>query len=154
MRYQYGLPSGHGCTVSRLDRIGRNLVEGLQVIGRLTEQGVGIVALDAGIDTSATDPAALLRIAMMLAFAEWERPTVRERSIAGQLRAREAGKTIGRPEVLTESAKADIRSRHQRGYSAIRLAEDYRVSRSTVYKAIAEETPADAPAIDHAKGFQ
>ena len=78
---------GDTITVSHLDRIGRNLVEGLQVIERLTEQGVGIVALDAGINTSTTNPAARLRIAMMLAFAEWERQTVRERSISGQLRA-------------------------------------------------------------------
>ena len=103
----------------------------------MTEQGVGIVALDAGIDTSEANPAARLQIAMMLAFAEWERQTVRERSIAGQIRAREAGKIIGRAEALTESAKPDIRLLHQQGQSATRLAEDYRVARSTIYKAIA-----------------
>jgi DNA invertase Pin-like site-specific DNA recombinase len=129
---------GDTITVSHLDRIGRNLVEELQVIERLTELGVGIVALDAGIDTSANNPAARLQTAMMLAFAEWERQTVRERSIGGQLRAREAGKMIGRPEALTESAKADIRLLHQQGRSATRLAEDYRVARSTIYKAIGD----------------
>lgn len=99
--------------------------------------GLGIVALDAGIDTSIANPAARLQIAMMLAFSEWERQTVRERSIAGQLRAREAGKSIGRPEALTESAKFDIRLLHQQGRSATRLAEDSRVARSSIYKAIA-----------------
>ena len=123
-------------TVSHLDRIGRNLVEGLQPIERLTDQGVGIVTLDAGIHTSAANPAARLQMAMMPAFAEWERQTVRERSIAGQLRARHAGKSIGWPESLTESVKADIRLLHQQGRSATRLAEDYRAARSTIYKAI------------------
>ena len=134
---------GDTITVSHLDRVGRDLVEGLQAIERLTEQGVGIVALDAGIDTSAANPAARLQIAMMLAFAEWERQTVRKRSIAGQLRAREAGKTIGRPVALTESAKADIPLLHQQGRSVTRLTQDYRVSRSTIYKALADGEPAD-----------
>ena len=136
---------GDTITVSHLDRIGRNLVEGLQAIERLTEQGVGIVALDVGIDTSAANPAARLQIAMMLAFAEWERQTIRERSVAGQIRAREAGKTIGRPEALTESAKADIRLLHQQGRSATRLAEDYHVARSTIYRAIAGAGPDRPP---------
>ena len=43
---------GGNITVSRLDRIGRNMVVGLQGIKRPTEQGVGIVALDAGGDVS------------------------------------------------------------------------------------------------------
>ena len=63
---------GDTITVSHLDRIGRNLVEGLQAIELLNEEGVGIVALDAGIDTPSANPAARLQIAMMLAFAEWE----------------------------------------------------------------------------------
>ena len=95
---------GDTITVSRLDRIGRNLVEGLQAIERLTEQGVGIVALDAGIDTSAANPAARLQIAMMLAFAEWERQTVRERSIAGQQRAPRYTKLSRAPEGIDRLA--------------------------------------------------
>ena len=88
---------GDTTTVSHLDRIGRNLVEGLQAIKRLTGQGVGIVVLDAGIDTSAASSAARLQISMMLALAEWERQTVRERSIAGQIRARAAASQSADP---------------------------------------------------------
>ena len=110
---------GDTIMVIHLDRIGRNLVESLQATERLTEQGVGIVALDAGIDTSEANPAARLQIAMMLAFAEWERRTVRERSIAGQLRARKAGKTIGRQSLgqvsrsLCSAAAPTRASRHK-----------------------------------------
>ena len=57
LRHHHGQPPGPHA---------RNLVEGLQMIERLTEQGFGIVALDAGIDTSAANPAARLQIAMML----------------------------------------------------------------------------------------
>ena len=99
------------------------------------------MALDAGIDTSEANPAARLQIAMMLAFAEWERQTVRERSIAGQIRAREAGKIIGRAEALTESAKPDIRLLHQQGQSATRLA------RTTALRALpyTKQSPAAKP---------
>ena len=90
------------------------------------------MALDAGTDTSAASPAARLQIAMMLAFAEWEHQTVRECSIAGQLRVREAGKSVGRPEALTETARADIRLLHRQCPSATRLVEDYRIARSTI----------------------
>ena len=129
LRHHHGQPPGPHA---------RNLVEGLQMIERLTEQGFGIVALDAGIDTSAANPAARLQIAMMLAFAEWEHQPVRERSIAGQLRAREPGNTIVRPEALAESAKAKIRLRLRQGSSVTRSSEDCRVARSTIYKAISD----------------
>ena len=72
----------------------------------------------------------------MMASAEWERQTVRERSIAGQLRVWAIGKLIGRGQVLKESVKTDIRLPHQPGCSATRPAEAYRVGCSTVYKAI------------------
>ena len=101
------------------------------------------MALDAGIDTSATNPAARLRIVTMLAFPEWKRQTVRERTIAGKLRARQAGKTIDRPEELTESAKADIRLLNLQGRSATGLAEDNRVARSRIYNAVADGEPQD-----------
>ena len=68
---------GNTITAGHLYRIGRNLVERLPAIKRLIERVVGIVALDAGIGTSVANPAAHLRIAIMLDFADWECQMVR-----------------------------------------------------------------------------
>ena len=46
---------------------------------------------------------------MVLAFSEWWRNSIRERSIAGQHKAREEGRFPGRTTVLTERQKAYVR---------------------------------------------
>ena len=52
---------------------------------------------------------------MVLAFSEWWRNSIRERSIAGQHKAREAGRVPGRPTVLTERQKVYIREELAQG---------------------------------------
>ena len=73
-------------TTSGLERSGLNLVEGLQVI----------VTLGPSVEASSANPAAKMQITMMLAFPEGERQTVRDCSNTGQIRARQAGKTMRR----------------------------------------------------------
>ena len=46
---------------------------------------------------------------MVVAFSEWWRNSIRERSIAGQHKAREEGRFPGRTTVLTERQKAYVR---------------------------------------------
>ena len=46
---------------------------------------------------------------MVLAFSEWWRNSVRERSTAGQHQARAEGRFPGRPTVMTERQKEYVR---------------------------------------------
>ena len=67
---------------------------------------------------------------MVLVFYEWWRNSIRERSIAGQHKAREEGRFPGRTTVLSERQKAFVRG------EMARLLE---VSRWTIQR-VAEKT--------------
>ena len=65
----------------------------------------------------------------VLAFSEWWRNSIRERSIVGQHKARDEGRFPGRPTVLTERQKEYIREELAKGVSQRELARILEVSR-------------------------
>ena len=112
--------------VPRLDRLARNLSEGLRTIEELHAQGIHIRALTENLDTSDDSPNARLMLHMPLSLAEWERGTIRDRIKTGVDRAAAEGRTGGRPPAL-DSEK-------------LRALRAFRVSRPTV-RAVKERTP-------------
>ena len=91
------LQPGDVVVVPRLDRLARNLTEGLRTIEELHAQGIRIRALAEGLDTGDGSPTARLMLHMLLSLAEWERETIRDRIKAGVDRAAAEGRTGGRP---------------------------------------------------------
>ena len=91
------LQHGDVVVVPRLDRLARNLSEGLRTIEELHAQGIYIRSLAEGLDTSGGSPTARH---MLLSLAEWERETIRDRIKAGVDRAAAEGRTGGRPPAL------------------------------------------------------
>ena len=81
--------------VWRLDRLARSLRHLLTVSAELDSADVQLVSLRDRVDT--TTPTGRLTYAILGAIAEFERELTRERTIAGQQRARARGVTIGRP---------------------------------------------------------
>ena len=81
--------------VWRLDRLGRNLRHLVLMIDELHALGIAFVTLAEGID--ATTPAGRLQLHVLAAIAEFERARVGERVRAAHVRARAAGRRIGRP---------------------------------------------------------
>lgn len=80
----------------KLDRLGRSLQHLLQVLDELQVLGVGFVSIrDSGIDTTSATGRLMLHI--LGAFAAYERELIKERVHAGVRRARDNGKTFGRP---------------------------------------------------------
>jgi DNA invertase Pin-like site-specific DNA recombinase len=79
----------------RLDRLGRNLRHLVAMLEDLQHVGVAFVSLGEGIDC--TTPAGKLQLHILAALAEFERERIRERVLAGLLRARSQGKPLGRP---------------------------------------------------------
>ena len=65
------------------------------LLDELQALGVAFVSLQEGID--ATTPAGKLQMHILAAIAEFERARIRERVLAGLLRARREGKRLGRP---------------------------------------------------------
>lgn len=90
------LEAGDTLLVCKVDRFARTLSEGLKVVEKLMKRGVSVHILNLGLleDT----PNGRLMLHMWLAFAQFERDTIVERTQAGKALAREKeGYTEGRP---------------------------------------------------------
>lgn len=75
--------------VVKLDRLGRSLRHLLSLFDEFNAKGVAIICTTQPIDTSATNPLGKIIIALLGAFAEFERDLISERTKAG-LAARRA----------------------------------------------------------------
>ena len=98
-----------GDVVPRVDRLARNLTEGLRTIEELHAQGIYIRSLAEGLDTGDDSPTARLMLHMLLSLAEWERETIRDRIRAGVDRAAAEGRTGGRPPALDSEKQRAVR---------------------------------------------
>ena len=81
---------GDTLVVTHIDRLSRGLTYGLQVIEGLHHAGVEFRSLSEDFDTATAN--GKLQLQMVLAFSEWWRNSIRERSVAGQAKARTEGR--------------------------------------------------------------
>ena len=81
--------------VGKLDRLGRSVVDVLNVFERLQECGASIKVLDMGIDTST--PAGEMMLTVLAAFAQFERRMISQRTKDGLAAAKAKGVKLGRP---------------------------------------------------------
>jgi DNA invertase Pin-like site-specific DNA recombinase len=86
--------------VWKLDRFGRSLVDCLNNIRTLEENGVRFIAVTQGLDTDLQNPASRFLLHVLGEAAEFERALIRERTQAGRTRYRQdfesgkVGKTV------------------------------------------------------------
>lgn len=81
--------------VAKLDRLGRSVVDVLNVFDRLKQCGASIKVLDMGIDTSTA--AGEMMLTVLAAFAQFERRMISQRTKDGLAAARDKGVRLGRP---------------------------------------------------------
>ena len=86
--------------VTHIDRLSRGLTHGLQVIEGLHRAGVEFRSLSEDFDTATATATGKLQLTMVLAFSEWWRNSIRERSVAGQAKARAEGRFPSKGEHL------------------------------------------------------
>lgn len=91
-----------------LDRLGRSVLHIAQIVAELNAINVNLYFHTQGLDSSTPTGRAML--GMCSVFAELERELIRQRTIAGQERARAQGKRIGRPPTLNDQSKRVIES--------------------------------------------
>ena len=118
---------GDTLVVTHIDRLSRGLTYGLQVIEGLHRKGVEFRSLAEDFDTSTAN--GRLQLSMVLAFAEWWRNSIRERSVDGQVKARAEGRFPGRRPSLTDQQREYIREERSKGVSQRELAKRLEVSR-------------------------
>lgn len=96
------LKDGDTLIVTKLDRFARTVVEGVSVIRELIDKGVTVRILNMG--TVENTPTGKVTLSVMMAFAEFERDMIVERTQAGKAVARAAGKRVdGRPNKFSET---------------------------------------------------
>ena len=119
---------GDTLVVTHIDRLSRG--HGLQVIEGLHRAGVEFRSLSEDFDTATAT--GKLQLTMVLAFSEWWRNSIRERSAAGQAKARAEGRFPGRRPSLNERQREYIRAERSKGVSQRDLAKRLEVSRWTI----------------------
>lgn len=121
-----------------VDRLGRSLQDLLAFLSELHALKVDLFLHQQGLDT--TTPAGKAMFQMMGVFAEFERAMIRERVNAGLARAREQGKTLGRPRI-DDSTEVSIKAALQKGEAGIRkIAARHGVGVGTVQRIKAESS--------------
>lgn len=122
---------GDKLVVWKLDRLARNTGNLCQIVNTLESKGASLEILDQKIDTSTATGKAFLQ--MLGVFAEFETNLRKERQIAGIAAAKAKGKHLGRKASLTNKQKKEIRQKRAGGVNPTNLANEYGVSRATIY---------------------
>lgn len=129
------LKPGDTLMVYKLDRFARSLIDLLGIISKIEASGATFKSLTESIDTAT--PAGRMMLAMLGAFAEFERSIIRERSTTGQRLAIERGVHCGRPRSLEPDIEAQIVELYRSGnYTLAGLAKKLGIHDSTVKRAV------------------
>lgn len=99
---------GDTLVVYKLDRLGRDLRDVLNIVHMLHEKGASLKILDRDIDTSG--PAGKLVLTVLGMVAEMERSFIKERQKAGIERAKREGKYKGRPKSIDRDRVAQLKA--------------------------------------------
>ena len=118
-----------------VDRLGRSLADLATFMADLKAFGVGLYLDKQAVDTTTPGGRALLQMAGV--FAEFEREMIRERVMAGQARARDAGVKFGRPAIASNKAAAVVEGLKS-GTGVVKLAKLHGVGVSVVQRLKAE----------------
>jgi DNA invertase Pin-like site-specific DNA recombinase len=125
--------AGDELVVWSMTRLGRSLSQLVKTVEDLDARSIGFHSLKEKIDT--TTPSGRLIFHVFASLAEFERETLRERTVEGLQAARRRGRIGGRPKALSDSdlkaAKAMLRDKT---ISVSEVAEKLSVSRSTLYR--------------------
>lgn len=120
--------------VKKLDRLGRDTADMIQLINDFDTMGVAIRFLDDGISTEGTMGKMIVTI--LSAVAQAERHRILERTNEGRLEAKAKGVKFGRKPTVD---KDKVRALHSQGIGATEIARQLKIGRSTVYKALAQD---------------
>ncbi|MGD9950625.1 MAG: recombinase family protein [Desulfobulbus sp.] len=117
--------------VKKLDRLGRDTADMIQLIKEFDDMGVAIRFLDDGISTEGT--MGKMVVTILSAVAQAERQRILERTNEGRLEAKAKGIKFGRKPSVD---KEKIRTLRSQGVGATEIARQLNIGRSTVYKVL------------------
>jgi DNA invertase Pin-like site-specific DNA recombinase len=120
------------------DRLARSVRHFLEVLDTLNHLGIEFVSFRENLDTGG--PLGRAVVVIVSAVAELERNLIIERVRAGLRRARLEGRQLGRKPI--EIDRASLLRDRARGLSLTQLAKAYRISRTSVARALKQSAGA------------
>lgn len=127
------IQAGDTLIVTKLDRIARSLIQGVQLIEDLTARGIIIYVLNLGIIDSS--PTGKLIRNIMLCFSEFERDIIIQRTQEGKAVARQKKDfREGRPKKFSK-AQINLALELLKNYSYNKVSEMTGISVSTILRA-------------------
>lgn len=133
------LRKGDVLVVYKIDRIARSLFDLLEILRQLEGVGATIKSVTEPLDT--TNSMGVFVVQILGAVAQLERSMIRERSIAGQIAARERGRIPGRTRDLTKDNETLLVAEYLAGGITYQgLGYKYGVSESTAKRAVYRAT--------------
>ncbi len=129
---------GDELIVHSMDRLARNVDDLRRIVLDLTKKGVHVRFVKENLVFTGEDsPMSNLLLSLLGAVAEFERSMIRERQREGIALAKKAGVYKGRKPSLTKEQIIEIRRRAKAGEQKTGLALEFKVSRQTLYSALA-----------------
>lgn len=125
--------------VTRMDRLGRNTVQLLQLVEELNERNIDLVILDMGIDTRT--PTGKFFLTVMSGFSELERTMIKEKIRNGIELAKKNGKYNGRVRWYTKKHAGlnhAIELYKTGNFTVKQICEITKISRATFYRRMKE----------------
>ena len=119
--------------VKKLDRLGRDTADMIQLIKEFDQLGVAIRFLDDGISTEGSMGRMVVTILSAVATAERQR--ILERTNEGRIEAKAKGIKFGRKRKIDRKKILDL---YTNGMGSTALAKQEKIGRSTVYKLLKE----------------
>ena len=134
------LQAGDTVVVKSIDRLSRSTKDLLEIVEQIKTAQANLHILDLQIDTSTAMGKCVLTI--LGAIAELDRKTIKERTAEGIAIAKAAGKYRGRKKGAISLRNTEAIKRfkifYNSGLTKSAIAKEFNVSRTTVYKWIAE----------------
>ena len=126
------MSEGDSLCVHKLDRLGRNTRDVLNLVHELNERGCSLQVLEPAIDTSG--PMGTMMLTVLGMVSEMELGFIKERQRAGIDKAKAAGVYKGRPMSLDHDKIKQLKAE---GMGATAIARELGCSRGAIYKALA-----------------
>lgn len=120
--------------ITKLDRLGSDTAEMIQLIKKFSEMGVYIRFIQEGLSTEG--PMGKLVVTILSAVADAERERILERTNEGRLDAQARGIKFGRKRSIDRTRVVQMKND---GKGATEIAKELNIGRSTVYKILNEE---------------
>ena len=127
------IEEGDVLIVTKLDRLGRNMLDVCATVKLLDAMGVRVVCLQLG-GADLTSPSARMTMQILSSVAEFERSLLIERTQSGLARAKAEGKTLGRKPKLDVRQQIEVRARLAEGATVYQVAKDFGVARQVIMR--------------------